>query len=291
MRTLDSDDGSLAATRYKQLRASNIPEPAAEMLVRNTKEPAACPAGMHVGPPDFVGIGTMKSGTSWWYSLIVQHPRVHAGSLRRKELHFFDLLIGSPFGAAEVGEYHRQFCRPQGLLCGEWTPRYLSDFWTPHALRQAAPEAKLLLLLRDPVNRFVSGVTHQLLRDTPRKVSIVDMWSSHFARGLYFQHVSRYLRCFPRTQLLVLQYERCVQDPRAELERTFRFLGLDMPGVFTEEVLRARRHTTNPEIKIKLPPHVRAALVENYAEDVAKLTAAFPEVVPELWEHFSSSPS
>jgi hypothetical protein len=285
----ETTDETLADRRRRQLRASNIPEACVEMLVRKTAEPPACRADLHIGPPDFIGIGTMKSGTSWWYSLIARHPRVYRPS-RRKELHFFDLLIGSPFGEAEIDEYHKLFCRPRGMLCGEWTPRYFSDFWTPAAIRRAAPDARLLVLLRDPVDRFISGVTHQLLGDTPPKISIVDMWPSHFARGLYHQHLSRYLRHFSRNQLLVLQYEKCVSDPHGELERTFRFIGLDMPETFTDDVLRTRQRTTEPAAKIRLPPHVRESLVENYREEVARLTADFPEIAPDLWRNFSTHP-
>ena len=286
---MDATDDSLAARRYRQLCEANIPKGCAEALVRNTAEPPALRADMQVGPPDFIGIGSMKAGTTWWYSLVIQHPQVYSHPSWRKELHFFDLLIGSPCGPEEVDEYHRLFARPAGLLCGEWTPRYISDFWAPRAIRLAAPDAKLLLLARDPVSRFISGVTRQINKEAPRRISIVDMWPSQFARGLYYQHIARYLRFFPRTQLLVLQFEKCVENPHVELERTFRFLGLDMPDAFTAEVLRQRRNPTNPETKITLPSHLLASLVENYEEDVQALIREFPEIDPERWTHFRRS--
>jgi hypothetical protein len=285
---MDAAGDSLAARRYRQLCESNIPSAFAERLVRRTKEPAVPEADMLVGPPDFIGIGSMKSGTTWWYSLMIRHPQIYSPSWR-KELHFFDLLIGSPYGPTQVEEYHRLFCRPHGMICGEWTPRYVSDFWVPRAIHLAAPDAKLLLLLRDPVNRFISGVTHQITRNVLPKISIVDLWPSHFARGLYYQQISRYLRFFPRNQLLVLQFERCIESPLAELERTFRFLGLDMPESITAEVLRRRRNRTKPEAKVKLPPHVLSPLIDDYQEDVEKLVREFPEISLELWPHFRNA--
>jgi len=282
----EANDGSLSARRYRQLCDMNIPGACAERLVLRTKEPAVPGPGMLAAPPDFIGIGSMKAGTTWWHSLIVRHPRVYSPS-KRKEMHFFDLLIGSPYGPEQVDEYHRLFCRPPGMLCGEWTPRYISDFWVPRAMKAAAPDARLLVLLRDPVDRFVSGVTHQITREVAPKISILDLWPSHFARGLYYQHLSRYLRVFRREQLLVLQYERCVADPVGELDRTFRFLGLEMPDTLSAAVIRRPRNTTS-EAKIKLPPHILTSLIDAYQLDVEQLVREFPEVQVDLWPHFTN---
>jgi hypothetical protein len=281
----DLTGDTLAARRYRQLLESNVPIVSAEKLATAIKEPPAAAGDAVAGPPDFIGIGSMKSGTTWWHALIMRHPQVHSLSWR-KELHFFDLLIGSPCGPEQVQEYHRYFSRPPGMVCGEWTPRYLSDFWAPRAIKMAAPDAKLLLLVRDPIDRFISGVTHQLTNEAPPKTSTIDLWPSHFARGLYHQHISRYLELFPRQQLLVLQYERCVANPLGEIERTFRFLGLDMPDTLTADVLREQRNTTEPGIKVRLPPHILTSLLDNYREDVDKLAREFPEIDRNLWTHF-----
>jgi hypothetical protein len=48
------------------------------------------PSGWTVAPPDFVGVGAQKAGTTWWYTLLSSHPGVHAPPGRRKELHYFD---------------------------------------------------------------------------------------------------------------------------------------------------------------------------------------------------------
>ena len=63
---------------------------------------------------------------------------------------------------ADIERYQRYFPVPEGAVAGEWTPGYLIDFWTPELIARAAPEARILVLLRDPIDRFRSGLTHQL---------------------------------------------------------------------------------------------------------------------------------
>src|SRR5262249_46493046 len=117
--------------------------------------------GQTTGPPDFVGIGTQRAGTSWWHRLVLAHPGVYRRPDARKELHFFQLGAATN-GIESPAAYHASFPRPPATITGEWTPRYIYDPWTPRLLRAVAPDAKLLVLLRDPVARFVSGIHHEL---------------------------------------------------------------------------------------------------------------------------------
>ena len=101
--------------------------------------PPEVPAGWSVGPPDFVGVGAQKAGTSWWAALIHEHPKVKRAGGVAKELHFFDRYWESGFGASDVALYASYFPRPSGALAGEWTPGYMIDFWTPELIARAAP--------------------------------------------------------------------------------------------------------------------------------------------------------
>ena len=78
-----------------------------------------------------------------------------------KEQHFFDRFCARELTDADVAEYHDRFPRKPGQIAGEWTPRYMHDFWTPRLIARAAPEAKLLIMFRDPIERFRSGVPHR----------------------------------------------------------------------------------------------------------------------------------
>jgi len=120
-------------------------------------DPPRCPEGWTTGPPHFIGVGVQRSGTTRWCNLISAHPEVVQG-LAPKELHYFDRFYAGGFTGADAAAYHRYFPRPAERHTGEWTPLYMSAPWIPPLLARAAPQARLLALLRDPVERFVSGL-------------------------------------------------------------------------------------------------------------------------------------
>src|SRR3954471_11554251 len=132
------------------------------------------------GPPDFVGIGAQRCGTSWWHSLIEQHPRVAPLGWGAKELHYFADQWRAGERSAEA--YAAHFRRPAGHVAGEWTPRYLWDPWAVPALLEVAPAARLLVMLRDPLARLRSGVRHAAkLHGEPSPDDV----TAAFDRGLY----------------------------------------------------------------------------------------------------------
>jgi hypothetical protein len=224
---------------------------------------AVYPRGWRTGPPDFVGIGAQRCGTTWWYSLLCAHPGVYHPPATPKERHWFDRR------PARVERYARLFPRPEGAIAGEWTPRYMFDPWAPALLRRAAPEAKLLVLLRDPIERLASSRAPTFGDD-----------AQAVARGLYHAQLERVLEHFPQEQLLVQQYERCVADPAAELARTYAFLGLD--ASFVPAGLTARVNASRSP-KPELPAERLAELRRTFLPDAERLAAAFPELDLSLW--------
>jgi hypothetical protein len=226
-----------------------------------------------------VGVGAQKAGTSWWNRLIQAHPDVAAAGGGPKELHFFDRSWEVPFADEDVRRYHAYFPVPEGAVAGEWTPGYLIDFWTPGLIARAAPQARILVLLRDPVERFRSGLTHQLA--TSRKPLGHRDIQGAFQRGLYAPQLRRVLAAFPAQQVWVGQYEACRADPAAQLARTYEFLGLAPyePGA------DAFRGEVNPTTGRKFEPAdpLRASLLEGYAPDMAQLPELVPGIDLSLW--------
>jgi hypothetical protein len=97
-------------------------------------------------------------------------------------------------------------------------------------------------------------------------------------RSLYAGQVERLAEHFDRSRILILQYERCVQEPAAELERTFAFLDLELPPG-----LEIDRRAPAPAPASGLPPAVEEDLRARLGADVARLAAAAPEIDRELW--------
>ena len=233
-------------------------------------QPPVAPDGWSAAPPDYIGVGTARSGTTWWDSLVSAHPQVSRLDGTPKEVHFFDGLWHGELSDADVSRYHAFFARPEGHLSGEWTPGYMLDVWTPRLLQRAAPDARLLVLLRDPVERFRSGRTLAENRFTVGSTARAAA-NAAFNRGIYADQLQRLFSVFPREQVLVLQYERCVADPAAELRRTYEFIGLE-PEMPAGLDLGGRVNESRGP-KVTLSPWQEEQLVRRYAPENERLAA------------------
>lgn len=267
----------------------------AKEMVRAFRESdlAPVPPGWRAGPPDFVGIGSSKSGTTWWYWLLHQHPQVEPNLLGAKEPSYFCHFGWDGPNDAERALYRRAFAAPPGSISGDWSCDYLSSPLAIQHLADCAPEAKLVAMLRNPIDRCVSSL---------------NMWLGNRAAwtGLAGErgHVFRTFSLFPeavnacrvadglrqvlrrqgRDRLLVLQYERCRVDPRGELRRTLRFLGVDedwAPEAPERPVNVAPYRIPRPDAA------ARARLAAVFADDVAAQLELFPELDPALWSDFA----
>lgn len=270
-----SREGGAVLSRYDQLQ----PLP-------------AHPPEWRTGPPDFVIIGAQKSGTTWWQGLVEAHLQVVRPPGQRRELHFFDHYWDRWPTEEQFERYLGYFPRPDGSLVGEKTPGYLYQPWVAPMLAHVAPEAKLIVLMRDPVERYVSGLG--LLQRTgalkgrvgageagSREHRIVEAMD----RGLYAAQLSWWLAHFPREHFLLLQYERCVSDTQAQLSRTFAFLGLPDQRASTAELSRTRKKSSE---HAPLPPEMRRVLAAYYAADVSHLREIMPDLEPSLWKSLSA---
>lgn len=234
------------------------------------------PAGWTTGPPDFVGIGAQRAGTSWWFQLIAQHPEVHINPSVPKEVHFFDRFEDRPWARQAVaGEYAALFPRPSGKIVGEWTPEYMVWPWCAPLLA-AANVPKLIVILRDPVERFWAGWSFSVRRGAPAVSTIA---GDAFHRGLYSRQMAWVLEHFSRDQVLVLQYEQCIADPHAALEGTFSFLGID-PSFVPHNV---RSPAKQIHEKQPMPDEMQQIVQAAYRSDVKALVADFPEIDLTLW--------
>jgi Sulfotransferase domain len=226
-----------------------------------------------------------RCGTTWWFRQIVLHPQVlFVRGTHRKEVHFFDSLAGvdvlSPDQRAQYAGY---FPRQDPTdVTGEWTPRYVYEPWVAPLLAQAAPRARVLMMLRDPVDRYVSGVkrSSRWLDRRAGKVGLTleSIVAEQRGISLYAAHLGRLLESFPREQVLIIQYERCLDHYDDELERTYGFLGLD--SSFRPP---PRRNRPVPPAAGEAPDAEQAALAREFAADVRRLVEIAPEIDVSLW--------
>lgn len=241
------------------------------------------PDGWRTGPPDLVGVGAQRAGTTWWWrGAIRPHPGFVRDSKPGKEIHFFDRFWdGREIPSDLADQYARQFPRPEGAITGEWTPRYMHDFWALPLLARAAPDARILVMLRDPVERYRSGIAREeRLADedgTPLEIAIV---GDAVYRSMYAQQLERLFELFPRERVLVLQHERCSADPLGEMQRTQSFLGLEPLTEMPKLLVREHKPSKN---KTELRPELGDELVGRLAADARRTAELCPEVDLGLW--------
>ena len=205
--------------------------------------------------PDFIIIGGQRCGTSSLYKYLAAHPQIAPAS--RKEVHYFDLNY-----QRGLRWYQSQFQDKQGpnMLCGEASPYY---FFHPLAAQRCAsilPEVKIIVLLRDPVDRAYSHFHHEIRRGReplsfeealddeserlagqrekllakPLSRSLAYQSYSYQARGVYADQLSVWMERFPREQMLILESESIYEDSASQYARVLAFLGLPMvdPGAY-----------------------------------------------------------
>ena len=232
-----------------------------------------CPDGWVTGTPDYVGIGAQRCGTSWWYDSMRRYPGIQRSPLG-KEVHYFDKYWQGDPPEDIAAEYASLFPHKPDSIVGEWTPRYLADPMAIRQLRDAAPEAKLLVMFRDPVARYRSAIARlQRLADERGDRVLLAQMNDAIWRGYYFEQLRHVFDLFSREQVLVLQFERCAADPVAEMERTLRFLGLEVPD---EPPERLMLHKQAGRKTAELAPVVADELAERYREDSSASPSSAP---------------
>ena len=144
-------------------------------------------------------------------------------------------------------------------------------------MARAAPEARILLILRDPIQRFRSGYAGAIRYGAAHVGAAMAEAVGH---SLYADNLRRWMDHFPAEQILIMQYERCVSAPAGELARTYRFLGLD-PDHRPADIERPVNKTV--EDKGRLDAEVVGRLTDIFAPDVEELAKLVPSLDLSLW--------
>lgn len=206
--------------------------------------------------PEFLIIGAAKAGTTAVFNYLEQHPLVR--SPLRKEVYFFDrtwrrgLNWYRAFFPRRSELEALRAAHGQAGITGESTPDYLFHPHVPARIQQTVPHARLIVLLRNPVERAFSywtmmcdrggedlsfenaveqeeqrlaGEFERMVAD-PDYFSLVRQQRSYLARGYYHEQLECWLRVFPREQLLVLLAEDLKSDPAGTMTRVTGHLGL-----------------------------------------------------------------
>ncbi len=207
-------------------------------------------------------IGVKKAGTSWLYYLLDQHPDVFMSEV--KELYFF-----GEHSLDDLDAYHRHFPLEENYAYfGEATVTYFRDKAIAHAIRDYSPEAKVLAIVRDPIERSLSQFRyHKQLGVLPEEATLVDVFADASFQLLedshYEQTLPAWREVFGDAQFRVVSLEDATAAPDMQWRDLQAFLDLDpvpLPDLSARPknptggatFRRLYRHTVHP-IKQRFP--------------------------------------
>lgn len=222
--------------------------------------------------PDFLVVGAPKAGTTALHVALSGHPRLHLSQVKEPKYFLADDVPPPQFGGpGDVATFRSQVWRqseyealfdaaPPGALGGESTTLYLRDRDAHLRIHRLIPRAKLIAVLRDPVDRAHSNWTHlrsaglEPERDFLKACDREDEraakgWAPfwrYLEQGRYGEQLEHLYTLFPREQVLVLLYRDYREKPRETLNAVCEFLGVEtdkVTDVPTENVTAAPSHS------------------------------------------------
>ena len=174
---------------------------------------------------NFIGIGGQRCGTTWLYEVLKEHSEITTSV--EKELHFFS--YNYHFG---TNWYQNQFRINNNSICGEFSTSYLHDIQVPARVKNYNPEIKIILSIRNPIDRFISHHRHEIqgrrfISHTNNPYDILNNNHTYLEYGLYFNFIRHWLKHFSKEQLLVILFDDIINDPRDVVFKVYEHLGVD----------------------------------------------------------------
>jgi hypothetical protein len=240
--------------------------------------------------PDFLVAGVPKAGTTALHAALSGHPGLFLSPIKEPKFFLTDgppPVKGGPGDALTYREhvwqqdkYEALFdAAPPGALRGESTPLYLHDPEAMRRIKKLIPDARLIVIIRDPVERAHSNWTHlwsaglEPIGDFVEACAQEDRrtaagWASfwHYkGLGKYGEQLTHAFTLFSREQVLVIRYRLLIDEPVATLARICAFLGVET-GLLTE-IPRANV-TAHPDLTLA---HRAAALGMRASDAIGRL--------------------
>jgi Sulfotransferase family len=253
-----------------------------------------------VALPDFFIFGAPKAGTTALHAALAEHPQLFMSPVKEPKFYLCDGPPPDHGGPGDAhsyrewiwqpDEYERLFDgAPPGTLRGESTPFYLSDLAAHRRVHRAVPDARLIIVLRDPVDRAYSNWAHlwadglETIGDfvaacaeepTRARAGWAPFWN-YLGTGLYGRQLRHLFSLFPRHQVLILRYLALVDHPDDTLDTVCRFLGVDQ-GLVTDIPAR--------NVGGYVPPSMYTEVLRTLFRRGAELGSHFP---PQVWRKAS----
>jgi hypothetical protein len=200
---------------------------------------------------DFIGIGAARSGTSWVARCLREHPAIFLPE--RKELHFFNDDRKYDRALSWLKPFYEK--ADPNALWGEYTPRYIIDETALERIRAAFPEIRMLVMLRDPVDRAYSQYCY--FRFNKKKEDCGDFLAAldgfykedYVVKSLYHEQLRRVFELFGRDRTWIGLFDDIRSEPVRLIRGLYRFLGVDdgyTPPAVDAVVNRSHSESASP---------------------------------------------
>lgn len=291
----------------RMLGGSGVPAPVRDVVKKSAKAYGRSTSAYRVLPNTFI-VGAQRCGTTSLFRYLTQHRSV-TGPMLEKGVHYFDTNFiddldwyRSHFPTEMRMKLARQLngCDTRTV---EASPYYLFHPFVPERIHAANPEAKILVLVRDPAERALSHHNHEVKRGfeaedfetalnleterlrgevdkmaaDPLYVSYAHQHYSYIARGRYMEQISRYDELFGKDSVKVIRTIDLEAHPARVVDDALQFLGIPIMGQISFPRYNARRYAS-------MDPAIEDRLRREFADSDAALAERLGRDVESLWD-------
>lgn len=191
--------------------------------------------------PNLFLVGAPKCGTSALHAYLAQHPDIFMSE--PKEPHFFCTDVNAPFAIREQAAYEALFAKARTPIAGESSATYLYSSVAAGNLHAYNPDARIIMMLRNPLEMLPSLHSQKRVNGTEEFESFRDALEAETRRkagdlraqgafpyyydaAMYSEQLERFLAAFPRGQLHIIIFDDFKRDAAGVYGQTLEFLGL-----------------------------------------------------------------
>ena len=208
--------------------------------------------------PNFLIIGAHKAGTTSLYAYLKSHPQIFMPELKEARFFAFDpknpdhiKKVPKIFPITTLKEYSALFDQVKDeVVYGEASPEYLNSEYAANNIFKRIPNAKLIVSLRNPVDRAYSQFLMHHRAGEIQNMRIEDyQFDYNIAQnGFYYPKLKKYFNIFRRDQIKIILFENLVTDTVKIVKEIFNFL--DVSESFTPDVSTIYNRSGIPKLKI-----------------------------------------
>lgn len=189
--------------------------------------------------PLFIGLGVEKAATSWIFACLYEHPQI---CIPIKEINFFSDDEKWKRGIKVYKEIFQERCTDH-IIQGEFSTSYFCKTNVARRIKQYFPDPKLLVCLRNPIDRAYSNYRNDIMAGRVSKSidfqEAIKIQDYYLGQGHYKKQFTQYFKYFSKDQFHIMVYEDIATDPQKFIQNLFRFLKVDdtfIPDSLTKKI-------------------------------------------------------